>query len=182
MSTAVDERAAAARSRRAWWLVPEFAGVAILALVALPFLGTGSGQQGLRGEVALRAAAVIEKATPAEHHDHGHEVTGNERIYCGVHLFGTDPPSVTVIEDVSIVYGYYFCAMGSPGVPYNESSRSDGPVVVTLKGTQQATIALSGQGYAERVRAMMPDQYENQCFRGLPDASVAQGVRDRYEG
>jgi hypothetical protein len=165
------------RARRGWWLVPEFSALALLAVVALPFLGASASAA---SEVARRAADVIEQASPAEHHQHGHEVTAGERIFCGVYVFGTDPPGVAV-ANVRTVYGYYFCALGAPGTPYNESSRFDGPVVVTLTGTPSALIAQSGAGYNERVRAMMPDQYESRCFRGLPDSSVAADVRRRYE-
>lgn len=166
-------------SRRHWWLAPEFAALAILVLVSVPFLGMSGG--GLRAQVAQRAAQVIEQASPAEHHDHGHDFTAADRVFCGVDVFGTDPASATAVADVRTVYGYFFCAAGTPGVPYGESSRADGPVVVTLTGTPRALIAQSGDGYADRVRAMMPDQYEDRCFHGLPDASVAAAVRDRYQ-
>jgi hypothetical protein len=53
--------------------------------------------------------------------------------------------------------------------------------VVTLVPVPRAQIPQSGVGYADRVRAIMPDQYEDRCFHGLPDASVAAAVRDRYE-
>jgi hypothetical protein len=167
----------ATRGVRGWWLIPEFSAFALLAVIALPFLG-GSASQG--SEVARLAAQVIEQASPAQHHDHGHEVAAGQRIFCGVYVFGTEPAGATA-ADVRIVYGYYFCALGTPSTPYSESDRVDGPVVVTLTGTPQALIAQSGAGYNERVRAMMPDQYEDRCFHGLPDSSVAGDVRRRYE-
>ena len=75
----------------------------------------------------------------------------------------------------------YFCAVGRTGVPYLESSRSDGPIVVRLRPAPDIRIAQHGQGYQDRVRAMMPDQYEQFCFNGLPDDSVAGDVKRRYE-
>jgi hypothetical protein len=166
--------------RRGWWLVPEVIVIAVLALLSVPFLASANGPASLQQQIAARAAAIIENETPAEHHAHGHEVTGNDKVICGVALFGTEPAEVKTVDEVQVVYGYYFCAIGSPGVIYMESSRSDGPVVVHFGANPTVTIAQSGQGYADRVRAMMPDQYEDRCFRGLPDPTVAQRVQDRY--
>jgi hypothetical protein len=143
-------------------MVPE---VTVLAVLGVALAGSGGD------DVGPRAAAVIEQASPAEHHDHGHEVTPDDRLFCGVDVFGVRGETV---------YGYYFCALGRPGVPYLESSRVDGPVVVTLGPTPSARIAPPGAGYADAVQAMMPDEYESRCFSGLPDPSVAAEVRRRY--
>jgi hypothetical protein len=121
--------------------------------------------------LALRAAEVIEQTSPAAHLAHGHEVSDGDQAFCGVDVFGSDGDTV---------YGYYFCAMGHAGVPYLESMRFDGPVVVHLGAAPTAWIAPPGAGYAEAVRAMMPDRYEPLCFSGLPDPDVAAKVRERY--
>jgi hypothetical protein len=96
-------------------------------------------------------------------------------------VFGLAPPSATAIEEVDMVYGYYFCAVGRPGVSYLDSSRSDGPIVVQLAGSPTIQIVAPGEDYQGRVRAMMPDQYEDRCFGGLPDPTVAEEVKRRYE-
>lgn len=172
---------APAASRRGWWVLPEVVAFAVLAVLAVPYLGARSGQSGIHAQAAERGSRILEQATPAEHHNHGHEVTTGDRIFCGIDVFGVDPPTAIVIDDVTTVYGYYFCAVGRPGLEYMQSSRSDGPIVVNLVGTPSVTIAASGQGYQDRVRAMMPDQYEQYCFNGLPDGTVAAEVRGRYE-
>jgi hypothetical protein len=143
-------------------LVPE---LAVLAVLGVALGGSGGDETG------RLAASVIEQASPAAHHDHGHEVAEGDRVFCGVDVFGVRGETV---------YGYYFCAMGHAGVPYLESSRVDGPVVVTLGATPSAEIAPPGAGYAAKVRAMMPDEYEWRCFGGLPDPSVASEVQRRY--
>ena len=140
-------------------------GTSLLVL----YLG-GFGDSG-QSEIAQRAAAVIEQESPAQHLAHGHDVSPEDRLFCGVDVFGVRGQTV---------YGYYFCALGHPGVPYLESSRIDGPVVVTLGPVPAAQIAPPGAGYADAVRAMMPDEYEQFCFRGLPDPNVAAGVKARY--
>jgi hypothetical protein len=169
------------RRRRLWWLIPEIAA-AVLVLALLAFILPHGGSPGdLRSVVAARAAQLLEQVSPAEHHDHGHEVGAEDRIFCGVAVFGVDPPSAEVIDDVRTVYGYYFCAVGRSGLPYLESSRADGPIVVHLTEPATVQIAAPGADYQERVRAMMPDEYEELCFRGLPDPAVAEAVKRRYE-
>lgn len=180
MSTMFDARPEA-RVRRGWWLIPEIAAFALLLALAVPFLSSGGGQSGLQAAAAERGSRLLEQASPAEHHSHGHIVAGEDAVLCGIDVFGVDPPSATIIDDVQTVYGYYFCAVGRPGIPYLESSRSDGPIVVQLLPAPYIQIAQHGQGYQDRVRAMMPDQYEQYCFNGLPDDSVAREVRRRYE-
>lgn len=151
-------------------------------LVILIFIAIAAPPaQGPDLAIANLAARAIEGSSPVDHHAHGHELAAGDRLFCGVDVFGTDPPNAP-IEQVWTVYGYYFCAAGSRGVPYLQSARSDGPVVVTqLSAAPLVLIARSGPGYADRVRAMMPDQYEQWCFSGLRDDSVASAVRRRYE-
>lgn len=167
--------------RRLWWLVPELAAAAVLLALLASGLAPAHGPPDLRTTAAERAARVLEQVSPGEHHDHGHEVAAEDQIYCGVAVFGVDPPSASAIDDVQTVYGYYFCAVGRPGVPYLQSTRADGPIVVHLADPPTVQIAAPGADYQERVRAMMPDQYEELCFGGLPDATVAEEVKRRYE-
>jgi hypothetical protein len=185
MSTPVDARTRLGVRRsgwaqgNGWWLLPEVIAFVVLAVVLVPSLGAGSG--GLRAQVAKRAAELVEQAGPTQAHLHEDEPVVAQQTFCGIDVFGTDPPTATALADVKTVYGYYFCAAGSPGLPYVESNRADGPVVVTIAGATRVQIAQSGANYAEQVRLMMPDQYEDKCFRGLPDPSIAGAVRDRYE-
>jgi hypothetical protein len=71
--------------------------------------------------------------------------------------------------------------MGRRGVPYLRSNRADGPIVVHLTEPPTVQVVPPGADYPERVRAMMPDEYEDLCFSGLPDPSVADEVKRRYE-
>jgi hypothetical protein len=168
-----------ARVRHGWWLGPELAALAALLVVSVPFLSTASGDR-IEREVGLRAATVIEASSPAEHRDHGHEVGGEDHVVCGVDIFGTEPREPKNADEVTVAYGYYFCAVGPDGMPYLDSSRSDGPVVVRFSTPPVVQIARHGEGYEDRVRAMMPDEYEPLCFGGLRDDSVAADVRKRY--
>ena len=166
-------------ARRGWWLGPELAAFAALLALAIPYLSIAPGQN-VRSEIAGRAASVIEGSSLAEHHDHGHEVAAQDHVVCGVDIFGTEPRDLNRAEDVRTVYGYYFCAVGPTGTAYLDSSRSDGPVVITFGTPPVVQIARHGAGYEDRVRAMMPDEYEGLCFGGLRDDSVAADVRRRF--
>ena len=163
--------------RRHWWLIPEVAAVVVLLALVLTDVG-GPGR--IRAEAGQRAAALLEQASPAQHHDHGHEVGADDRVYCGVDVFGLEPPGARRIEDVRTVYGYYFCAVGRDGLPYLDSYRADGPIVVQFSPAS-IQIAPPGPGYRDHVMSMMPDQYEDRCFQGLPDPGVAESVKRRYE-
>jgi hypothetical protein len=173
------------KRRRLWWLIPEVAAVVLLLVLLVPRLldrsSQASGPPTLEAAAAERAARALEQVSPAEHHDHGHEVGDDDRIFCGVAVFGVEPASATVIEDVETVYGYYFCAVGRRGLPYLQSSRADGPIVVRLTDPPVVQVVPPGADYQERVRALMPDEYEELCFSGLPDQSVAEEVKRRYE-
>jgi hypothetical protein len=170
------------RRRRHWWLISELAALAILVVALVSYFAPRSTPGGgLHATAAERAARLLELASPAEHHDHGHEVAAEDRVYCGVAVFGVDPPSAGAIDDVRTIYGYYFCAVGRPGVAYLDSSRADGPIVVQMTDPPTIQIVAPGVDYQERVRAMMPDQYEERCFAGLPDPTVADAVKRRYE-
>lgn len=184
MSTSQGAASAPTRPGRTrlWWLVPEIAAGAVLLVLFLSQPGpprmASSDVHAFAGQAAAR---LLEQVSPAEHHDHGHEVGTEDRVYCGVAVFGVDPAAARDVDDVQTVYGYYFCAVGRPGLPYLSSSRADGPIVAHLADPPSVQIAAPGVGYEDRVRAMMPDQYEELCFSGLPDPAVAEEVKRRYE-
>jgi hypothetical protein len=172
-------RRLAKQPRAGWWLAPELAAFAALLVLTIPFLSSTAGTR-IKQEVGQRAARLIEASTPEEHRGHGHDVESADHVVCGVDVFGTEPGDAEGADDVRLVYGYYFCAVGPDGTPYLESSRMDGPVVVRFTDPPVIQIARHGQGYEERVRAMMPDEYEPLCFGGLRNDAVAADVRGRF--
>jgi hypothetical protein len=167
------------QSRSGWWLAAELAAFAALLVLSIPFLSSTPGVK-LKQEVGQRAARVIEASSPEEHRGHGHEVATADHVVCGVDVYGTEPREPEGPDGVQTVYGYYFCAVGPDGTPYLDSSRMDGPVVVRFSDPPVVQIARHGAGYEDRVRAMMPDEYEPLCFGGLRNDAVAADVRSRF--
>jgi hypothetical protein len=167
--------------RRAWWLVPEVAAVAVLLVAVVLRPGGIAGGSDLRAQLIERVVAALERASPTEHHDHGHQVTAADRVACVAELHGTDPVAARGLAEVREVYAQYMCAAGAPGTAYDDSSRSSGPVAVRLSDPPVVRVPPSGLGYPDRVRALLPDEYEEQALKGFRDPSVPAALRARYD-
>jgi hypothetical protein len=171
--------------RRVWWLVPEAVAVVVL-LVAVVFrgggIGTGAGTgSDLRSQLTERVVTALEQASPTEHHDHGHNVTAADRVACVAELHGTEPVDARGLAEVRTVYAQYMCAAGAPGTAYDDSSRSSGPVALSLGEPPVVRVPPSGLGYPDRVRALLPDRYEEQALKGFRDGSVPASLRAKYD-
>ncbi|MEV4410728.1 hypothetical protein [Catellatospora sp. NPDC049609] len=161
--------------RNAWWLVPELlalALVAVLSLVARP--------AELDQVLAERVSAILTASSPAEHHAHGHDVAAEDTVLCTAETMGTEPAGATRVADVRVVYAYFFCAAGEPGQPWDFAARISGPVVVELTEPPAVRIAEAGLGYQDRVRAMLPDRYEDWAFSGFRDKELPTALQRRY--
>jgi hypothetical protein len=166
--------------RRAWWLVPEVAAVAVLA-VLLATAPVPPSPAELRAQLTARVIAALESASPAEHHDHGHDITAEDRVACVAEVYGTDPPDAATVAQARTVYAQYFCAAGPPGTRFELSAFSSGPCAVRLSNPPVVVIPRSGMGYPERVRELVPDRYEEQALKGFQDPSVPDALRPKFE-
>lgn len=162
---------------RLWWLVPEV--LAVIVLAALLPTGVG-GPRDARAELGRQVAVLLEQASPAEHHDHGHEVTAEDKVFCEAEVIGTDPPGTADTGEVRTVYANYFCAAGRPGMDYEYSSRASGPVVVQLRQPPLVQVPAAGEGYEQRVRELLPDEYEGRALGAALSPEVAGQVKRRY--
>jgi hypothetical protein len=152
------------RSAR-WWVVPEVLVLAVLGTLVV----AGPGRPAdVRADLADRVAAMLEQSSPAEHHDHGHQVTAEDKVFCEAQVLGLEPPGATDVAEVRKVYANFFCAAGRPGMEFTWSSRASGPVN-------------AGEGYEQRVRELFPDEYEDRALKASLSVEVAAEVRRRYE-
>jgi hypothetical protein len=169
-------------TRHAWWLGSEL----VLALaVTLAFVAVGReppppSPEQLRAQLADRVVAALEQASPTEHHDHGHAITAEHRVACVAEVIGADPPTAVRLTEVQTVYAQYLCASGVPGTAFELSARSAGPVAVRLADPPSVQVP-HGAGYADQVRTLLPDQYEDQAFAGFRDQAVPDALRPRFD-
>ncbi|NUT37124.1 MAG: hypothetical protein HOV79_29045 [Hamadaea sp.] len=167
--------------RNLFWLRFEVAlaiGALVATAVAAPL---AKEQDDLLTALSARVVAVLEQSSPAQHHDHGHEVAEGDKVMCAAEAFGTEPPTARRVAEVQVVYATYFCASAKPGTPWDFASRISGPVAVTLANPPVVRTAQAGLGYRDGVKALIPARHHEQAFAGFADHTVPLQVRRRYE-
>lgn len=167
--------------RNVYWLRFEFAltvGALVAAAVVAPLQTTDDD---LMRQLSARVVAILEQASPAQHHDHGHDVAEGDIVMCAAEAFGFEPQTARSATDVQVVYATYFCASAKPGTPWDFASRISGPVAVTLVNPPTVRTASAGLGYRDGVKALIPARHHDQAFAGFTDHSVPMQVRRRYE-
>jgi hypothetical protein len=168
--------------RRSWWLLPELVALIVLgALLYRPDAEPKMRPAAVREQIGVRLAAAIERASPGEHHDHGHSVAAGDRVLCTVEVFGTDPAEPVRITEVARVYGYYLCAVGPPGTEYLRSTLSAGPVMGRPTEFPTVHIPRPGAAFPDEVRAIMPERYQAQAVKGFTSAEKPAALRERFE-
>lgn len=167
--------------RHIYWLrVEVLLAVVGLAAAALVVQLRGPSEVDLLGRLSSEIVRVLEAASPAQHHDHGHtDVVAGDKVICAAEAFGHDPASVRSVGEVRWAYAYYLCASAPPGTPWDEAARISGPVAVSIAdGTVR--IAEAGLGYRDRVKALIPARYANRTA-SFADSAVPARLRARYE-
>jgi hypothetical protein len=186
MSTAVDTATSPPRRRHhTRWIA---AGVVVLTavLVAVVLRGIGAGGTAepptLQNQLADRVAAILEQSTTAEHHAHGHgEVAEAAKVLCEAKTLGFDPPSATTLAEVKTFYGYHLCAVAEKDRPWDFAVKLNGPLSVQFTQPPVIKVAEGGEGYPERVREIIPPQYQEQAFNALIDPEDMRDLRSRFE-
>ncbi len=161
--------------RHAWWLLPELVALAVIA-AGLVYLQSNA----FTNQLSDRAMAVLEQTPPAG--QHLHDLSGQTgKVICAAESFGTEPAGAKRLEEVKVIYALHLCAIAVPGMPWDYAARSSGPVVITLSDPPTVQIPLSGEGYPERVRALIPDKLEARAFGNFIDKGRPSALRARYE-
>lgn len=165
--------------RNRWWLLPE---LAVLTLVGAGFVYANAG--GLDDELSVRAQAVLEQQSPADLElisiQHGHNPAEPARVLCAAEAFGSEPSNAENVDQVRVIYARYLCALVQKGTPWDYATRSSGPAVITLTDPPTVQLVRSGEGYSDRVRAMMPDDLEAEALEGFDDRGRPSGLLARY--
>lgn len=173
------------------------AGVAIVAVGVVVGGVLLSAEPSLDEQLARRVVAALERADPESPPMHGHEpadptrrtdIDGHE-LRCVAKVFGHEPPSATSVDDVRVVYAHRTCAATGEGLAWPASLRETGPVAVrlgmpdTLVLPEKALPADADASYADRIRAVIPRQYQAQAlaYPDFVDPEVAEELRDTVD-
>jgi hypothetical protein len=131
-------------------------------------------------QLSDKARTVLEQTSPTE--QHLHELSDQPgKVICAAESFGTEPANAKRFEEVRVIYALYLCAVAVPGMPWDYATRSSGPAVITLSDPPTVQIPLSGEGYPERVRALIPDNLEARAFGSFIDKGRPSALRLQYE-
>jgi hypothetical protein len=175
-------------STRYVWLATGLV-IALIALFGLYRFGAFGGGDEEGGadyptQLTARVVGLLEQM-PAEGHGHGHDVADDAKsssMVCGFRAFGTVPADADALDEVAKVFGYHMCAIPEPGLSWNYSYKLTGPIAVTLAADPPTiTVAEGGEGYRERVRALIPAPYVEQAYNA---SLTPEGMRElirRYE-
>jgi hypothetical protein len=133
----------------------------------------------LNAELAAQVTLILERSSPAEHHDHGHEF--ESRVVCAVEPFGMDPPDASSLGEVEWVYARHMRAITGESRDWAMSVRASGPIAVRV-GVVPPTVKVpeSGSGYPERVRELIPKRYHDEAFAEFSDDTAIDAARQRF--
>jgi hypothetical protein len=165
---------------RSWLWLEVLLAVVSLTAAAVVVARRGPSEVDLLRTLSRDIVRVLETASPAQHHDHGHtDVVAGDKVVCEAEAFGHDPASVHSAAEVRWAYAYYLCAAAPPGTPWDEAARISGPVAVS-PADGVVRIAEAGLGYQDRVRALIPARYADRAG-GFADPAIPARLRGRYE-
>ncbi|MDR8408425.1 hypothetical protein MTP10_06715 [Nonomuraea sp. 3-1Str] len=169
-------------SRRKGVVAAIAAALLLLAGVAVVLGVQQADRHDLERRLAARVTALLEQATPAEHHEHGHDFGENAgRVVCAVEPFGFDPPAARTVAEVRWVYARHMCAITGAGTNWAMSVRASGPIAVRLGDAPWVRVPEPGPGYPDRVREIIPERWHEEAFEEFADEGVIDAARDRFE-
>lgn len=202
MSTAVDVRERSQGRLRLWLAI----GVAVAALVLAvgwrfkagapepaPAAAKTGNAYGLPANVTAwvteRLVSTLEQSTPADHTHHGHDfgaagagAPGSKPVVlCTVEPFGLEPAEAAMPGAVTTVYAHHLCAVVEKGRPWDFAVKTAGPLVARNVNPMDVKVVESGQGYADRIKQMIPERYQARALVDFGDGSLVVRLRERYE-
>lgn len=175
------------RPRRRWLLA-----VIVAAAVALPLAafvatrvhssGGGGLSDKLRADLAAEVRTILETSPTIlqivqADHDHG---DGPARVMCAVDPFGIAPETATSVGQIQWVYAQHLCALASPGMSWNFTTKSAGPVAVSLLNPPSIRLPKPREDYRTQVRQMIPAKYLPQAFGSFEHPDVVTRLRQQF--
>jgi hypothetical protein len=180
------------------WLALGAAVIAAVAVVGVlysvsersPAPTTGPGPSTVNDRLAAQIVTTLEKSTPAQHEAHGHHEIASaapegkkpDAVYCTAEVYGFEPATATSPEEVTTAYGYYLCAVREEGRPWDYAQKLVGPIVFEPRTDPPGVHVIEGgDGYQDRLRALLPEQYRQRATVGFSNGANIAGVRTRYD-
>ncbi|MFI6484802.1 hypothetical protein ACIBH1_43265 [Nonomuraea sp. NPDC050663] len=164
-----------------WAVAGTLAATALVVLLVVFLAGRPAIPDGLRQALSLRITQLLERASPSEHHQHGHRFgEGSMLVVCAVEPFGVEPADAADVSQVRWVYAHHLCAVDEFGVRWAEAIRASGPLAVEL-ATSRVVVPESGAGYPDRVRDLIPARYHEAALDTFTDLEVIDEAQRRFD-
>jgi hypothetical protein len=179
--------------RRAWW--PRILAVVVLVVAAVTLVRLGVGRSAeqspgsINDQLVQRMTTVLEQ-TPAAHQGHGgHQANSAAsaapaRTVCGARVYGYEPADAATADDVVTVYGFHMCGVAEAGVPWDFATRFVAPLVMrfdTDPPTVQAAESTADVTYQERIKQLIPVQYQQLAAESALEPDAMTELRRRYD-
>ncbi|NRQ40463.1 hypothetical protein HII36_52900 [Nonomuraea sp. NN258] len=142
------------------------------------FAATRESPSALDARLAAEVTLILERASPDEHHDHGHRF--ESRVVCAVEPFGTEPADARALTEVRWVYARHMCAVKGASAEWSTSVRASGPLAVRLGSPPLVRVPEPGPGYPDRVRGLIPERYHDEAFAGFAAEDAIDAARQRF--
>lgn len=165
--------------------------VAALLLVRLDVIG-GGGSSAARqssavdAELARRMTTTLEQMPFTQHQNHGGHLVGGDqqvKLVCAARVYGYEPATAATADEVVTVYGFHMCGVAEAGRPWEWAMKLVAPLVMrfdTRPPTVQMAEATAEVTYQDRVRQLIPEQYQQLAFEGALSARAMADLRRRY--
>ncbi|GGL91985.1 MULTISPECIES: hypothetical protein [Micromonospora] len=144
----------------------------------------------LRAQITSRMRTILEQADPGQHNHAGHQpqqvadAPARTPVICGVHVYGHEPDTATVLADVRTVYGYHFCGVAEQDRPWDVAVKLTGPLIMDMATEPPGIQVVEGTGevrFVDRLREMFPEKYEQLALKEALTESEMADLRRRYD-
>ncbi|PZG21388.1 hypothetical protein [Nonomuraea aridisoli] len=149
-----------------------------LVLAGVTLFAARQPSSRLGEELAAQVTLALERASPGEHHAHGHGF--DSRVVCAVEPFGVEPADADSLVEVRWVYARHMCAITGESPDWAASVRASGPIAVEMGVPPRITVPEPGAGYPDRVRRIIPERYHEEAFADFSDDAAIEAARERF--
>lgn len=169
-----------------WAALVAVVAAAAVALLFRVVAASGDEGEDLTDQLADRVVRVLEGSSLEQHAEHGHKFEEGARAVCVAEVFGFDPPDATTAAEVDTIYAHHACAEVGTGFGWPDAIRAAEPLALELT-TDPPTVVLPsaalppdpGAGYDGKIRAVIPEPYQEQAFADA--GHLLEDLRQRFE-